>query len=593
VIGRFDFSKINEKFASQEPEWLYKGVKGEEVNYNGQVHTCVNGGYQQEYLFKILSEAIDRYPLDGVFFNMIGYRTSDYSRNNYGICQSSACNKRFREWSDGLSLPTKEDNNDPVFRKYREFKDETSDELFYRVNQLIKSKGSDIVICTYTDAGVDLIRRESGSHISDDRPAWNFHSTDNVKRALGSFQDKQISNTAVHFVDIPFRHSSVSPHLTRMRLIENMLSGGGLDYYVIGRLENQEDRVALETVTDIFQFHKSNERYFTKLESNSRVCLIRGQNWAGAEFRGLVRILAESQIAFDSMEAWRLASLDTPRPLEGYDLIILPDIRSLSDEACQRIDRYVEAGGSVLATAYTSTMDELGTPLNRFRLKAAGVNSEYVVHRKERGTYLRVFPEDKKHLTRPSFEDLDIVYVHSNFLEFDLEAGAQRYLGLIPPAMYGPPEKCYYTEVTEIPGIILNNYGEGKFAYIPFAVGQQYDYKSHHGHRMIVISVIFDLLEFEPDLKFDTSPLVEIFHQADSAGAFSWIGLANHSGQLGTAFHAPVPIRDIEVDIKPEKPVRRIRLLRAGTELDFQEAEGRVAFSIPELRDFEMAVLEY
>jgi hypothetical protein len=110
---------------------------------------------------------------------------------------------------------------------------------------------------------------------------------------------------------------------------------------------------------------------------------------------------------------------------------------------------------------------------------------------------------------------------------------------------------------------------------------------------MIVISVIFDLLEFEPDLKFDTSPLVEIFHQADSAGAFSWIGLANHSGQLGTAFHAPVPIRDIEVDIKPEKPVRRIRLLRAGTELDFQEAEGRVAFSIPELRDFEMAVLEY
>ena len=46
--------------------------------YNGQVHTCVNGGYQQEYMFEILGEAVDRYPLDGVFFNMIGYQRSDY-----------------------------------------------------------------------------------------------------------------------------------------------------------------------------------------------------------------------------------------------------------------------------------------------------------------------------------------------------------------------------------------------------------------------------------------------------------------------------------------------------------------------------------
>jgi hypothetical protein len=72
MIGRFDFSKINEKFAAQHPEWLYVSEKGHNVNYNGQVHTCVSGGYQQDYMLKILGEAVDRYPLDGVFFNMIG-----------------------------------------------------------------------------------------------------------------------------------------------------------------------------------------------------------------------------------------------------------------------------------------------------------------------------------------------------------------------------------------------------------------------------------------------------------------------------------------------------------------------------------------
>lgn len=66
VIGRFDFSKINERFAAEKPEWLYVSEKGQNVNYNGQVHTCVSGGYQQEYMFEILGEAVDRYPLEVV-----------------------------------------------------------------------------------------------------------------------------------------------------------------------------------------------------------------------------------------------------------------------------------------------------------------------------------------------------------------------------------------------------------------------------------------------------------------------------------------------------------------------------------------------
>ena len=122
VIGRFDFSKLNETYAAKNPDWLYKGIHGEEVNYNGQVHTCVNGGYQQEYSLKILDEALTKFPLDGVFFNMIGYRTRDYSHVYHGICQSEACHKRFAEWSGGLDLPQEETMEDPVFRQYQQFK---------------------------------------------------------------------------------------------------------------------------------------------------------------------------------------------------------------------------------------------------------------------------------------------------------------------------------------------------------------------------------------------------------------------------------------------------------------------------------------
>ncbi|MCP5119234.1 MAG: hypothetical protein GY953_51185, partial [bacterium] len=285
---------------------------------------------------------------------------------------------------------------------------------------------------------------------------------------------------------------SVAPALTGMRLVEDMLNGGGLDFYMIGRLENQEDRLALSTVKDVFRFHQSNERWFTNVKSNADVLLVRGAGRAGAEYRGFMRILGENHVVFDAMEAWMLDSRETPKPLEDYKLVILPDVANLSDAACKRLDEYVKAGGRVLATGYTSTNDEIGNPRNRFRLEAAGVSGKYKVHEKARGTYLRIFPEDKRVLRRPSLEELDLVYIWGDFLEHEPRDGAKGFGGLIPAAMYGPPEKCYYTDVTRIPGLISNQYGKGRFAYIPWPVGKQYDYRSQHGHSMVAMAAIND-----------------------------------------------------------------------------------------------------
>ncbi|MCK4291667.1 MAG: hypothetical protein KAY65_00610 [Planctomycetes bacterium] len=48
---------------------------------------------------------------------------------DHGICRCGSCRKRFKDWC-GLDLPTKEDGGDVVFRKYQEFKRQTSDVLF-------------------------------------------------------------------------------------------------------------------------------------------------------------------------------------------------------------------------------------------------------------------------------------------------------------------------------------------------------------------------------------------------------------------------------------------------------------------------------
>ncbi|MHC4659987.1 MAG: alpha-amylase family protein [Planctomycetota bacterium] len=576
VIGRFDFSKVNETIAAKNPEWLYKGVKGEFVNYNGQVHTCVNGGYQQEYLFKILGEAIERYPLSG---------------NYHGICQSDACRKRFRDWC-GLELPVAENPEDEAFRKYKDFCQKTSDELFYRVKNLAKSKRAGIAVCTYTDAGVDIIRNESNSAFDRPLPEWNYSASDNVRTAMCSWRNKAIGNVAINFPDYRCRHSSVSPYLTELRLVGNMLNDGWLDYCVIGTLENQEDRLVFDNVRDVFGFHAENERWLTNTKPVADVALIKGGN--RDEYKGLFRILSEEHILFDVISTKAIGKAVTPRPLEDYQLLVLPDIRNMSDAFCARLDAYVKGGGKILATGRTSTCDELGNPLGTVRLKSAGLEAGFKVRPHIRGTYLRIRPQDKKLLKDSKLDALDIVYLDSEFLECEAVGTTERLLGYIMPAMFGPPERCYYTQVTDMPGLFHSKYGKGSVAFFPWQLGQHYRNRSHHGHSLLIKAGLEGLLKLERSLVAETSPLVEVNRRVSADGKFEWVGLINHSGQNGTAFHKTIPISDIGLKFRAKGAVKAIRLLRAGKEVAFQVVkDGWVKCVVPKLERFEIVLCEH
>lgn len=594
VIGRFDFSKLNEKYAYKNPDWLYKSIKGETVNYNGQVHTCVNGGYQQEYSLKILNEALSRFPLDGVFFNMIGYQTRDYSHNYHGICQAEACRERFDIWSGGLDLPTKEDRNDPVFRKYLQFKDETKNELFYRIHDLIKSFGNHIAISTYTHAGTDFYRRESNSHAAlyNDFVPWEYQSLHNVKSALGSWKNKQVSNAAVHFYGYPARHSADAMDLTERRLVQNMINGAGVDFYCIGRLDNLEDRKVLENVKTVFQFHKKNEKYLHHTVTGNKVLLLHdGQS--NNEYKGILEILVENHVQFDVMEHWCINSQDVPREIESYELIILPDVSRLSNDEVSRLDNFVRKGGKLLATGFPSTKDEIGNPLNKIRLKSLGVKADYEEFDKIQGTYFRVFPKDKEILKDEVFNSFDIIYCWEKGMHCKPEPGAKGLLGFIPPAMIGPPEKTYYTEVTEQPGLITNSAGKGKTAFITFKIGALYHHKRHYGHAALLMSSIKNLLEYEPEIQTDASPLIEIERQKNPEGKWEWFGLLNHSGQLGNGFNKPLPVQNVSFKFKPQKQIKSIKSLQTGKPISFVFNEDWAEVTLPNLNSFDIIFIEY
>lgn len=63
VIARTDFSKIPVAIFERHPDWAYRHADGTELNYNGYVQTCLNGGYQGAYMDEIIE-------IDPAFFSI-------------------------------------------------------------------------------------------------------------------------------------------------------------------------------------------------------------------------------------------------------------------------------------------------------------------------------------------------------------------------------------------------------------------------------------------------------------------------------------------------------------------------------------------
>lgn len=587
MMARFDFSKANEIYYEEHPEWFYRSLKGETVNYNGQVHTCVNGAYQQEYSIKILREALSLYALDAVFFNMFGFQTRDYGGVYHGICQCANCVRSFKEYS-GKPLPKVEDSNDPIFREYQKFQRKTVNDMLDRIADTVKSFGEEIAICTYATHRIDLVRSESNSGV-DRRPStYVYSASDNTRFVTGAWPDKAPSNSAVHFVDIPYRYVGVSPHLTELRLIQNIANGGGPDYYVIGTLDQQMDRTANEGIKRWFDYHKEHEELYSGRRPAANIALL-AFNRHSSEYRGLFTMLSEEHILFQNLDPNVLEV--RPDALDAFEAVILPGPVHLSEEWGKRLDGYVEKGGKLIVTqeAYV----EAGPTANPVVLQSLGV--EAIVNRREsmRSAYFELAPSE----VFEELDGLDVTFLDGPYRYVELSTTAVGMMPLIPPHMYGPPEKCYYTQITENPGLISNAYGQGATAYMPWNIGDLYNTHQWHGHRRVFAAVLDSVLGVSRTVMTDAPEALEFVLLTKGA---SWMNceddwllqLINLSGYTGVGYYAPHPIFEVNIAMKvPQKP-SELRLTD-GSELPFSYEDAVLSFKVPQVESLQGVVIRW
>ena len=548
VIGRFDLSKTQKAVYEAHPEWFFRRANGEPAIYNGLYATCINGGYYHEHAKAILGEALERYEVDALFFNMFGNPGEDYSGNPLGPCHCESCRKLYRARHQ-KEIPAAWDE------EHRQFMEESTLKTAEMIAGLIHGKRPGTGFFTYLQQHTDGIMSESNTSVRRPLPLWPYSASDNVNRACNSERSKMAFNLCISFVDFPWRFAMVPRAEIRSRLYQSMAHGAGPALNMHGPLD-QEDRSAVEAAREVFRWHKRHEDLYRGQESAARVLVVGSRR---NSYRGLFRILTERHVPF--------AVADNLKWLEDgrrFDLVVAPD------GVPETLEGYVRGGGRLLVC---------GPAAPPF-----GV-SGVVTRRPHTQGYWRV----RDHSLLPSLESTNVLMLDGEYSE--LPAVPKPVLTLIPPAMFGPPEKVWVNKVeTDTPGLLVTDFGAGRMAWIPWDVGGLYYRHSLEAHAGLVADLVDHLLVEGRQLLTNAHPLVEITVMRQPGRNRTLAHFVNLSGHSQTAYFEPLEMRDIRVSVKGA--YRAARSATLGVSLPLTVEGAYATFTLPALGGYDAVVLE-
>ena len=554
VIGRFDFSRAIKKVYDAHPEWFFRTAEGNAVHDDNDLYSiCINGDYYHQKAMEILTEALERYPVDGLFFNWFGNIRSDYQGHDIGLCHCEACEAKFRA-QYGRPIPGVADED------YNEFIHNSAVEVAKMIKDLIAEKRPGALFMTYIDNYTDGIVSEADYYKWRSLPQWIYSASEHVNRALNSQPDKMAFDLVMPYEEMRYRFASVAGTGLRAFLYQNMAQGAFPAFVVLGTMD-QPDMTALKAVRPVFQYYDQYKQSYVGQKNAARVILYARQdpswNRENPDHRGFYRLLSELHIPFRVTN--RIDSLEP----SDTDLVVVPN-----GQTPPELREYIEKGGHVLVAGTT--------------YPGLGLEKPVKLWTDTQSSYMRI----SDHTLLPSLRDTKVLFWEGSYLEL---APSPTPVTLIPPGQFGPPDKVATLEtVTDKPGLVIKKMGNGELIYIPWEIGRLYYRFSNDKHRLFVSDLFDHLLGDKKQLITNAHPLVEISLMRRPDEQKTLVHLINLSGHSGTAFFETVPMRDISIRVKGE--FSRAETMD-GKQISIAYREGYSRFNLPELDEYKVICL--
>jgi len=323
---------------------------------------------------------------------------------------------------------------------------------------------------------------------------------------------------------------------------------------------------------------------------------------------GVTRMLQEGKHQFDFV--------DSSMELSGYKVVILPDEIPVGPELAAKLAGYLDAGGAVIASCLSGlapdaaealkgiletryrddaggrslVSGEAGEAAGRFALEALGVtllgeapyNPDFLV------------PEGEISAGLPEAEH--VMYLRA----LEVSAGPDAEVLAHAAAPYfnrtwrhycshrhapSTGDKCY-------PAVVRS----GRAIYFAHPVFSQYAQCAPLWCKRLVLNAL-DLLLAEPLVRTNapSTAIVTVNEQPAEGRLVAHLlhYVPERRGMDFDIIEDVLPLHDVRVSIRADRPVKAVRLAPEGSDLVFEQSAGRVSFSLEKLEGYAVVELTF
>jgi hypothetical protein len=591
-IARVDFSKADDSIYHQHPEWFAVGPQGQprpmgEPRYGPWsllYATCTNGAYCGEAVaHPALKEILSRYDVDGLFYNGASYRA----------CHCGTCQEAYRAlYGEELPADPKDFSSEWAVRSFV-----SNMRGIYGVCKAVRPDvpwlghyglqgNRDLgLLAEYADVPCsEPLDHLAAGHL-EKRPTWFSGMTARLGRTL---IDRVPPIVIIHAcTGMVWRHTTLPEHEYRFWLSQVVAHGGNLWHTLTGIPNTQYDRRILDSVGSFNRVLEEHEQVFRGAEPVAPVAIVisgASQRMAGTdELNGTIEALLNHQIPFTFLAVEYL----TPNRLADLDVVVLPNVCCLSDEAAAALNAYVANGGALVASFETGLYDERGRRRETPALAdALGVRFGGHYLRDQHCSYMRLEDADD-----PLLEGIQSTQLIANELDaLQVTTDRQVPLTLVPPfavpdAAGSPPERASIP--TKRTGIPLAVRGP-RSLFFPGEIGRLvYKYRLPD-HQDLLANAVRAVASAPMPVEVEGphSLQVSLYRKGDAY----LLHLVNATGER--PLQDTIPVRDVRIALRAELGQARCRALIAGTDLECTSADGTVACTVPEIGTWEIVRFE-
>lgn len=615
VIARIDFRGAEEHIYRKFPDWFKKDPDQNPVTttYTKPIlyESCYMGQYRNEYANEYVRYVLENYAVDGIWHNSPGFN---------GICYCPRCQAAYKTAAN-KAIPLLELASDQELEQYMTWKAQAADQYMDRLKKTVKSFGNDKaytaeVFSIYgvgqqIDSGIDL---DSARRHFDIMVSVAF-LTENGQHEIFPYENLNYGSTIIKFLKstTPEREAVVmyggngtthrlviDPPIDLKVWLWQILSAGGRFwncYFSNVPTQTHDNRNAFNE-TECYAFVRDNEQLLEQHVPVSNVGIYYSRPTRisyrkkseegdpfGIEIRGMEAVMIENHIPHDFILDDQLSR----ERLQKYKLVLLPNIKCMSDREMELLKEYVRNGGNLIATYATSLYNEAGQERSDYGLSdLLGVHYAGKKQNTRRDNYQYIL--NKKHPIVATDSPQTELLFNAGFtaLSKPLE-GATVICTWVPTIQNQPPDKAWVDKFsTEYPTIVENSFGKGKVLYF----ANQPDLLSYQtGHpdpRNLLLRSIRHLLGNALFLESNAPASVNIgLTRSLSKPGHYILSLVNTTSGPMRPIRELIPVHDIRISLRLDgESVARHKVLRCQGNCQLVSKGQQMEIRLSKLNDF-------